>query len=319
MGKEVVITSNGLNSYGSRVLTAGGDLRQYERNPILLFMHNRPFDGNHLPIGRMENLRTEGDRLIGTPVFDMNDEFAKKIADKWENGFLRMVSAGIEIIETSTEASVMLPGQRRPTITKWKLLEVSVVDIGSNDEALRLYDGEGNVLTLAAGADNPYLPLVTEKEATEDNQFINNKEMNKELLTMLGLPETATEESVLAAVRELKGKAEEAESLTLASITNMVDDAVATKKITADKREHFMNLGKVAGAESLRETLSLMKPMQKPTDVINEKSEKVEDKQAATFAKLSEVPEGEVRKLLEEEPQEFARLYKAEYGVDYKF
>lgn len=319
MGKEVVITSNGLNSYGSRVLTAGGDLRQYERNPILLFMHNRPFDGNHLPIGRMENLRTEGDRLIGTPVFDMNDEFAKKIADKWENGFLRMVSAGIEIIETSTEPSVMLPGQRRPTITKWKLLEVSVVDIGSNDEALRLYDREGNVLTLAAGADNPYLPLVTEKKATEDNQFINNKEMNKELLTLLGLPETATEESVLATVRELKGKAEEAESLTLASITNMVDEAVATKKITADKREHFMNLGKVAGAESLRETLSLMKPMQKPTDVINEKTEKVEDKQAATYAKLSEVPEGEVRKLLEDKPQEFARLYKAEYGVDYKF
>lgn len=315
MGKEAIITSNGLNSYGSRVLTEGGDLRQYERNPVLLFMHNRAFSCENLPIGRMEGLRIDGDRLIGTPVFDLNDEFAKRIADKWENGFLRMLSAGIEIIETSSDAGVMLPGQTRPTITKWKLVEVSVVDIGANDEALRLYDQAGTMLKLASGIDNEVLPLLKEKE---DNQLIIKTTMNKELLTLLGLQEGATDEQVLATVRGLKEKADKVEAMTLANITAIVDEAVTTKKITADKKDHFVNLGKAAGIDSLRETLSLMKPAQKPTEVIVERTEKVEGKNEVTFAKLSEVPEAELPKMKEENPAEYARLYKAEYGVELK-
>ena len=315
MGKEAIITSNGLNSYGSRVLTEGGDLRQYERNPVLLFMHNRAFSRENLPIGRMEGLRIDGDRLIGTPVFDLNDEFAKRIADKWENGFLRMLSAGIEIIETSSDAGVMLPGQTRPTITRWKLVEVSVVDIGANDEALRLYDQAGTMLKLASGIDNEVLPLLKERE---DNQLIIKTTMNKELLTLLGLQEGATDEQVLATVRGLKEKADKVEAMTLANITAIVDEAVITKKITADKKDHFVNLGKAAGIDSLRETLSLMKPAQKPTEVIVERTEKVEGKNEVTFAKLSEVPEAELPKMKEENPAEYARLYKAEYGVELK-
>lgn len=313
MGKEVVISTSGLNSYGCRVLTSGGDLRQYERNPVLLFMHNRAFDRENLPIGRMENLHIEGDRLIGTPVFDLNDEFAKKVADKWENGFLRMVSAGIEILETSSDVSVMLPGQTRPTITKWKLIEVSVVDIGSNDEALRLYDKEGSMLKLAVGIDNTMLPLLNDND---NNQLITKTTMNKEVLTLLGLQEGATDEQVLATVRDLKTRAEKAENLTLANITSMVKDAIASKKITADKEAHFVNLGKKAGIESLRETLSMMKAMLKPTDVIEAKTENVEGKVDAKFNKLSDVPESEMRKLKEENPAEYARLYKAEYDVE---
>ncbi len=315
MGKEAIITSNGLNSYGSRVLTDGGDLRQYERNPVLLFMHNRAFNREDLPIGRIENMRIDGDKLIGTPVFDLNDEFAKRIADKWENGFLRMLSAGIEIIETSSDAGVMLPGQTRPTITKWKLVEVSVVDIGANDEALRLYDQAGTMLKLASGIDNEVLPLLKERE---DNQLIIKTTMNKELLTLLGLQEGATDEQVLATVRGLKEKADKVEAMTLANITAIVDEAVTTKKITADKKEHFVNLGKAAGIDSLRETLSLMKPAQKPTEVIVERTEKVEGKNEVTFTKLSEVPEAELPKMKEENPAEYARLYKAEYGVELK-
>ena len=313
MGKEAIITSNGLNSYGSRVLTEGGDLRQYERNPVLLFMHNRAFSRENLPIGRMEGLRIDGDRLIGTPVFDLNDEFAKRIADKWENGFLRMLSAGIEIIETSSDAGVMLPGQTRPTITKWKLVEVSVVDIGANDEALRLYDQAGAMLKLASGIDNEVLPLLKERE---DNQLIIKTTMNKELLTLLGLQEGATDEQVLATVRGLKEKADKVEAMTLANITAIVDEAVTTKKITADKKDHFVNLGKAAGIDSLRETLSLMKPVQKPTEVIVERTENVAGASDAKFAKLSEVPEAELRKMKEENPKEYARLYKAEYNVE---
>ena len=45
MAKDFIINTSGLNSYGTRVLTPGIDLTQYKRNPVLLYMHTRGFDG----------------------------------------------------------------------------------------------------------------------------------------------------------------------------------------------------------------------------------------------------------------------------------
>lgn len=328
MAKEVIISTGAVNCYGSRVLTSGIDLSQFERNPLLLWMHRRSFEEGAMPIGRIENLRIDGDRLIGTPVFDSEDEFAQKIARKWENGFLRMASAGLVIVETSDAPEHLLQGQRRATITRSRLEEVSIVDIGGNDEALQLYDTEGKVLKLASGEACDHLPLLEEKEdnkpaegtapeATVDNPKIKNS-MNKELLQLLGLGDTATEQEVTEAVRLLKGKAAEADTLRLAGITAMVDAAVREKRITADKKDHFINLGKTAGADSLRTTLEMMQPTQKPTDVLHLHDGKTgaDGEKPKTYAKLSEVPADEIPEMKEKNPHEYARLYKAEYGME---
>ena len=139
--------------------------------------------------------------------------------------------------------------------------------------------------------------------------------MNKEILQLLGLPDTATEQDAVGALRLLKDKADKAESLTLASITAVVDGAIAEKRITGDKKDHFVNLGKTAGLDALRETLSLMRPASKPTEVIRQ-TDAPRDDEPKTYAKLSDVPAEEMEKLRDEKPQEYARLYKAEYGTD---
>lgn len=289
-------------------------------------MHRRSFDRDAMPIGRIDNLRTDGDRLIGTPVFDQNDEFAKKIESKWENGFLRMASAGIEIIETSDAPEHLLQGQTRRTITRCRLEEVSIVDMGGNDEALQLYDRSGKVLKLAAGEDNDALPLLapekkddpsgTAPDGKADNQTNKlTQSMNKEILQLLGLSETATEQEAVGALRLLKEKADKVETLQLASITAVVDGAIAEKRITADKKEHFVNIGKAAGIDSLRTTLSLMQPVRKPTEVIRQ-TDAPRDDEPKTYAKLSDVPADQLEKLREERPQDYERLYKAEYGHD---
>lgn len=326
MAKEVIISTSGLNCYGGRVLTSGIDLTQFQKNPLLLWMHRRSFDRDAMPIGRIDNLRTDGDRLIGTPVFDQNDEFAKKIESKWENGFLRMASAGIEIIETSDAPEHLLQGQTRRTITRCRLEEVSIVDMGGNDEALQLYDRSGKVLKLAAGEDNDALPLLapekkddpsgTAPDGKDNNQTKKSTQsMNKEFLQLLGLSETATEQEAVGALRLLKEKADKVETLQLASITAVVDGAIAEKRITADKKEHFVNIGKSAGIDSLRTTLSLMQPVRKPTEVIRQTDEPRDD-EPKTYAKLSDVPADQLEKLREERPQDYERLYKAEYGHD---
>lgn len=326
MAKEVIISTSGLNCYGGRVLTSGIDLTQFQKNPLLLWMHRRSFDRDAMPIGRIDNLRTDGDRLIGTPVFDQNDEFAKKIESKWENGFLRMASAGIEIIETSDAPEHLLQGQTRRTITRCRLEEVSIVDMGGNDEALQLYDRSGKVLKLAAGEDNDALPLLAPEKKDDpsgtapdgkDNNQTNKstQSMNKEILQLLGLSETATEQEAVGALRLLKEKADKVETLQLASITAVVDGAIAEKRITADKKEHFVNIGKATGIDSLRTTLSLMQPVRKPTEVIRQ-TDAPRDDEPKTYAKLSDVPADQLEKLREERPQDYERLYKAEYGHD---
>ena len=323
MAKEVIISTSGLNCYGSRVLTSGIDLTQYQKNPVLLWMHRRSYNGKDMPIGRMENLRIDGDRLIGTPVFDENDEFAKQIASKWENGFLRMASAGIEIVETSDAPEHLLQGQTRATITRCKLEEVSIVDIGGNDEALQLYGTDGKLMTLASGENCDHLPLLLNKEHAEGtapeasfNNQNNNNSMNKEILQLLGMSETASEQEAVNALRLLKEKADKAESLQLASINALVDGAVADKRITADKKEHFVNLGKSSGIEALRTTLELMQPQRKPTEVIHQTTAQPAGGEHKTYAKLSDVPASEIPSLKESNPTEYARLYKAEYGVE---
>ena len=73
--KEAIISTERINSYGSRVLTAGIDLTQYEKNPIVLYMHRRGRKED-MPIGIMTNLRVENGILYGTPKFvdDTEDE-----------------------------------------------------------------------------------------------------------------------------------------------------------------------------------------------------------------------------------------------------
>lgn len=312
-----------MNSYGTRILTAGIDLEQYRRNPVLLWMHRRNYQDTAGPIGRIENLRLDGTRLIGTPVFDQNDPFAQQIQSKWENGFLRMASAGLELLEVSDDPSLAFDGQTRATVTRSKLVEVSIVDIGSNDEALKLYES-GKILTLAAGEEHKSLPMLKlntdpeQREGEECNKQKIEKQMNKEFLTLLGLPETATEEQALASLRLLKTRADQVETIQLAAVTAAVDNAIAERRIMAENRDHFIALGKNAGLDNLTATLKLMPVQQKPTEVINLSKTSAPGAGAAPkeYAKLSEVPEKELLTMRKENPAKYAQLFKAEYGVD---
>lgn len=300
---ECIISTSRLNAYGSRVLTEGIDTTQYEKNPILLWMHQRPFEGGPLPIGHVENLRTDGDALIGTPVFDMDDAFAAEIARKWEHGDLKMVSAGLEIVATSQDAADLLPGQTRPTITKCRLIEVSVVDIGANDDALQLYH-EGALVELAAGLDRQ-LPLL---------QTPNNDDMLKEqLITLLELPEEAVEQDILDTVATLRAESEELTTLRRASIERLVDGAIAEHRIDASARDHFIALGDKTGYDSLSETLSLVKPHgAKPSEFVKPTSTTAPTR----YEKLSDIPAEEFEQFKADNPMEYAALYRKEYGVD---
>ncbi len=308
--KEAVISTERVNEVGSRVITVGVDYAQYERNPVLLYMHQR--GGDRMPIGRVENLRLDGAKIIGTPVFDLNDEFAKRIADKWENNFLRMLSPKFEIVETSNDPALILVGQTRETITRSKLIEISIVDIGGNDDALQLcYNGK--TLELGSGATCDALPLLSLNKENPDEGNSNNQNLQnmKTIFLALGLSETATSDQAVAAISALKDRAENGEKLALAAVAGIVDAAIADTRINADQKDHYLALGKSMGADFLSKTLAPLKTAAKPTDFIDERGGKKETLEL----KWGDLTPATAEKLKGENPKQYIALYKAEFGV----
>ena len=314
--KEAVISTPKLNCYGTRVLTNGIILEQYRKNPILLYMHTR---SERLPIGTITNIRIDGDVLYGTPQIDGDTEEEKIIAQKWERGTLRMLSAGLEIIEISDDPSLLVPGQTRPTITKSKLNEVSIVDIGANDDALqccKIYEN-GSVLTLAMDEDAAFLPLLKNNvEPADQGGDDNNKQtltqfsMNRILLA-LGLAEASTEEQAVTAIQHLQ---QENDTLRLARITDAVELAISEHRIPEDKKDHFINLGKKVGLEDLRETLNLHAPVKKPTEVINPNGNS-----APLNLKWADCTAQQLKDMRENDREKYCKLYKEHYGVNPTF
>lgn len=319
--KEAIISTERINSYGSRVLTAGIDLTQYEKNPIVLYMHRRGRKED-MPIGIMTNLRVENGILYGTPKFDDDTEDERNISKKWDRGTLRMLSAGLDVLEWSEDPAMLVAGQTRPTVTKSKLIEVSVVDIGSNDDALQvgLYH-EGKLLTLAAGEESDHLPLLSRAEtesgdettatSPEDEQKPNNNSNNnmEKILLKLGLAPGATEDEAVAAIGRLQ---EEKNTITLARITDAVDTAVKEKRITADKKDKYLNLGKQIGLDSLNALFADMTPAQKPLDLVKPAG----GSGSATDVKLTwaTATADQLADLRDNNREEYVRLYREHFG-----
>lgn len=329
--KEAIISTERVNSYGSRVITAGIDYSQYEKNPVLLYMHRRGRKED-MPIGIMTNIREENGILYGTPKFDDDTEDERNISKKWDRGTLRMLSAGLDVLEWSEAPEMLMAGQTRPTVTKSKLIEVSVVDIGSNDDALQvgLYH-DGKLLTLAAGEESDHLPLLTkggepEKESapTTDEQTPNNNSCRasgkpitnnnmEKILLKLGLAPGATEDEAVAAIGRLQ---EEKDTMRLARITNSVETAIKERRITADKKEKYLNLGKQIGLGSLNALFADMTPAQKPLDLVKPAGGGNGGAVNLTWATATA---DQLADLRDNNREEYVRLYKEHYGFAPEF
>ena len=147
----------------------------------------------------------------------------------------------------------------------------------------------------------------------------------KTIALKLGLPETATEEEIIAKLGEMTNAQlkvasleKEKEALTLGAITQAVESAIAEKRLGEDRKEQFIKLGKSIGIDELKKTLEAMSQQVKLSKIIGHQGgAAVTD--AATYKKLSDVPEDELETMRESDKKTYAKLYKAEYGMDCEF
>jgi HK97 family phage prohead protease len=318
--KTFVLSDESVNCYGFRILTSGIDLTHFLANPIMLWNHTRTYGDSQdiiLPIGKWENLRVEDGKLLGEPVFDMEDSFALKIAGKVEKGFIKACSIGIEIKDRSDSSDDVIIGQSRPTVKRCILKEVSITDIPANANAVTLYDEGGNMINLTA--DNVECAIGT---IINNNQ--NQTSMFKLIALQLGLSETATEAQILAKVQELQAlqatlTAREGEIATLKAsaqesekkaILKMVDDAIVAKKLTAEQKAHFLTIGEKMGIESLQVTLASMNGAVRPTTILSGSG----GASANPDKKWAEYSSEELEILRESDRDSYVKLYEKNYG-----
>ncbi len=314
-----VLSDESVNSYGFVVLTDGIDTSAFERNPVMLYMHNR--DGN--VIGRWENIRKDGKSLLGDAVFDDSTELAATVKKQVEKGFLRSVSIGIEQIATEELNGVQ-------TVIKSRLIEVSIVDIPSNENAVKLFRRTGGY-------------VYNLKELEVDNA---PEDLKTALIALLGLENGADDKDIIEAVKmAIEGK-ETPEEAVDAAITNgyvdaaqrgtfialargnrsafrdfvngqrkaqapeisrLINDAVNKRKLLGCEVAIYEHIGAKIGAKALGELLFTLRPMLKPMELI---------KGGAAHSDRSQWTLDDYRKFapqeLERDPELYARLVRAE-------
>lgn len=200
---EFVLSTERINSYGQIILTDGIDTEDFEKNPIMLWQHERG-----RVIGKWTDIKKTNGNLLATAIFDETDEFSKSVYNKVTGGFISACSIGIKI----NPADIKVENDIE-TVTKSKLLEASLVDIPSNGDAIRrnYISGDINVYVeqKIENRDRNYILLreggfLSEQEA--DN-LLEIRKVNKGMYnSILIQKERERRKQILSSFNELKRK-----------------------------------------------------------------------------------------------------------------
>lgn len=226
----VTASTDAIDSWGE-VVDQSWDLSRYERNPIVLWQHDRCE-----PIGTAENVRIEDGALKATLV--LAPEGVTEDADKaWaliEAGILRAVSVGFVPRDIRYEKR---NGVEVAVLANNELREISIVSLPANPDAVI----EARVKR--AETQRQQLPVAPAKDPTKmDN-----------ILKSLGLPTGSTEQDAAAAIeRVLEALGAKSASEAHGKAIGLVAKAAAHDKLAAE-------LEAQKAAEAKRERAELIK------------------------------------------------------------
>jgi len=312
MPKPFLILDESMTMHGIRFRMDGGRWERFNKNPIMLFMHVR---GE--VIGKWENVRFEGGAWIADPVFDKADKFAEGIAGKVERGFLNACSPGVGI-----HAAELIDNE--VVATDWEPFETSIVDAGSNLNALHLYTTSGEMIAdTESFIKTLTLSIMDKKEKTGEElvkEIVEKEVFPKGVVLALGAPEGASNEVVTKAITDLIAKNVSLELALKANETTkaqtLVDTAFAAKKITDSDRTHYLKLA----AADFETTKAILDGIEAPKNLSQFAAAGAAATETTVKADKEEYNElfksGTLFTLKLENPDKFKRLFKAEHGFD---
>lgn len=239
-----------INSYGFRVINAGGDFVRFDSNPVMLNSH---INSTEMTLGAWKNRRASGKQLLADTDFDMARPSVAEVAGQVERGYIKGCSMGLAI--DFDDASWQIGEDGVPELLVWELMEASICAVPSNSNALALYHRATGELM----AENEIKLSV--KNLTPAPQIKNNNNMsNKIILTapalsvLLGLgitQDNVGESEISNALVKLGAdlSAEKAKTTELQTKLDaqlklqaeaLIDGAIAEEKLLAGERAEYV-------------------------------------------------------------------------------
>ncbi|MCC6315427.1 MAG: hypothetical protein IT337_15590, partial [Thermomicrobiales bacterium] len=240
---------------GMIVEAKGWQLDNFKRNPVFLWAH----DYWAPPIGKVTDVRIEGDNLIADVVFDQDDPESQRIERKYRNGILSAVSVGFNIIDYTPAAN----GDPMRA-TRAELLELSGVPVPSDPKALKdrqrtVYRHLSDELARIADSDDTHSPDSNGDESARPSWDETSRSM-LELFQPYGLrPDPIRRAEYDDLAREYaRHRKTPPEFATAAELEAFDDDALRGRFLEGEAdlhADHFTRLISRAGAVLSRKNL----------------------------------------------------------------
>jgi len=194
-----IICDETVNRYGWRLLVSGGNLDGFNQNPVCCVQHNTWM----IPVGKWSDLKLEGGKFTGVVEFDRNDEDAVKLYWKYRDGYMSAVSLNIIPLEESDDPKYLINGQTRKTVTKWDLLEVSLVTIPGQKNAVKLSTPEGGEYKLELISTQTKMDKVEKTVEQMQAELAASKQLAADNLVMFHKERGVVQEGEIASLKKL--------------------------------------------------------------------------------------------------------------------
>lgn len=194
-----IICDETVNRYGWRLLMSGGNLDGFVQNPVCCVQHSAYM----IPVGKWSDLKLEGGKFTGTVEFDRNDDEAVKLYWKYKDGYMSAVSLNIIPLEESDDTKYLIKGQTRKTVTKWDLLEISLVTIPGQKNAVKLSTPEGGEYKLDLISTQTKMEKVEKTVEQMQAELASSKQLAADNLVMYHKERGVVQDGEIASLKKL--------------------------------------------------------------------------------------------------------------------
>ena len=203
-----IITTHAIDRDQDVVIPSGMNSKEYESNPVLLYSH----DPNK-PIGKMVTMRRgessiDADFVLAPrPDTHEGEWLPDTVGALMKFGALKGVSIGYMALDggvrrASKEDATKYGAGVKQVYSKWKLLEVSVVSIPSNQEALINAVSKGIVTTASLKA----LGCVVPDDVKLAPVVVETKPIHRVQIVMPAYVQSDIADAAKAAIAKMRGQ-----------------------------------------------------------------------------------------------------------------
>ncbi len=279
---DVIASTESLDSHGD-VMKQFWDLARYQKNSVVLWNHNisaRWGDDPEaaLPIGRAENVRVEGKKLLAKVYLLKGDEKTEPLVDKiWrrvQQKILKGISVGFragQVVAITNAAGDVdhyeLGSKERPN----ELREISLVPMGSNPDAVAKsiawerehLKAEATKSIAAIAAENegsqPMAMTAEEQKLLADAtsaKTVAETNLAAERSKVTELEKSLTAEKAISAKLEKElGEAREELKTVKGASSKLVLDSLQGVKFMPAEREELDKMVEIAGIDRVKALL----------------------------------------------------------------